>query len=73
MSGGIRTSVKGYLNAKRLSLTTEIDTVHEMHETINRNFTALQAQNGAFAIHTILCFAMCHFVISKFASFSFAL
>ncbi|KAK9913548.1 hypothetical protein M0R45_037361 [Rubus argutus] len=45
MSGGIRTSVKGYLNAKRLSLTTEKDTVHEMNETINRDFSALQAQN----------------------------
>ncbi|KAM5556415.1 receptor-like cytoplasmic kinase 176 [Rosa sericea] len=45
MSGGIRTSVKGYLIAKRLSLTGEIDTVHEMNEIINTNFTALQAHN----------------------------
>ncbi|PRQ59206.1 putative non-specific serine/threonine protein kinase [Rosa chinensis] len=43
--GGIRTSVKGYLIAKRLSLTGEIDTVHEMNEIINTNFTALQAHN----------------------------
>lgn len=42
MSGGIRTSVKGYLIAKRLSLTRDIDTVDEMNETINRNFSAPQ-------------------------------
>lgn len=43
MSGELRTSVKGYLKAKRLALSEEIDAVHEMNETINRNFTALQA------------------------------
>ncbi|XP_062000787.1 receptor-like cytoplasmic kinase 176 isoform X2 [Rosa rugosa] len=43
MSGGIRTSVKGFLNAKRLALSAEIDTVHETNETITRNFSALQA------------------------------
>nr|XP_011469764.1 PREDICTED: protein kinase APK1B, chloroplastic-like isoform X2 [Fragaria vesca subsp. vesca]XP_011469765.1 PREDICTED: protein kinase APK1B, chloroplastic-like isoform X2 [Fragaria vesca subsp. vesca] len=47
MSGGIRTSVKGFLNAKRLALSSKIDTVHETNENINenitRNFTALQA------------------------------
>lgn len=42
MSGGLRTSVKGYLIAKRLSLTRDIDTVDEMNETINRNFSAPQ-------------------------------
>ena len=43
MSGGIRTSVKGFLNAKRLALSSEIDTVHETNENITRNFAALQA------------------------------
>ncbi|XP_050386858.1 receptor-like cytoplasmic kinase 176 isoform X4 [Argentina anserina] len=43
MSGGIRTSVKGFLNAKRLALSEEIDTVNEIDEKITHNFTVLQA------------------------------
>ncbi|XP_024159100.1 receptor-like cytoplasmic kinase 176 isoform X2 [Rosa chinensis] len=43
MSGGLRSSVKSYLNAKRLPFSGEIDTVNETNETINRNFSALQA------------------------------
>ncbi|KAM5556407.1 putative serine/threonine-protein kinase PBL11 [Rosa sericea] len=47
MSGGLRTSVKGYLIAKRLAFTGEIDTVHEVNETINSNLTGPQASDDS--------------------------
>ncbi|XP_062001212.1 probable serine/threonine-protein kinase PBL11 isoform X1 [Rosa rugosa] len=47
MSGGIRTSVKGYLIAKRLAFTGEIDTVQEVNDTINSNLTGPQASDDS--------------------------